>query len=492
MRIRRLFSILAPLALVASLAAAQSPALIPVGGEILVNTTTAEYQSSPDVAMDGAGNFVVVWMGGPFVGNREIFAQRYEASGTPLGSEFRVNTFTSTAQTNPRVGMDADGDFVVVWSSQNQFPPALSSVIGQRYDKTGAPVGGEFHISTGLTTISPDVAMGANGDFLVAWGGRPENTFESANVYARLYDSTGTVSTSAFVINAVPYTPFSVQRPSVMAAPDGSWVVAWTGPAAVGIDVLARRLDADGNPAGSEVVVQVSANAPRQDAGIAASSDRIVVSWTDNASNRSVHARLFDGGFAPLSGDLPISTLTGVRIQEPVCAMDGSGSFVVSWTETDQTIPSRDGSGSTVLARAFDPDGNPVGAEIVVNTTASGSQSSSRLAMSSDGRLAIVWRGERPGDQSDIFVQLYGTPATVLTDLIAFIESLGLGGVGDALIAKLEAAAASLEAGTTAAAINQLNAFQNQVEAQAGKKITTADAELLQQAVDDLIAALEG
>src|ERR1700712_639813 len=113
MRIRRLFSILAPLALVASLAAAQSSGPVPVGGEIHVNTTTAEYQSSPDVAMDDAGNFVVVWSGGPFIGNLEIFAQRYDASGTPLGSEFQVNTFTSTSQSNPKVGMDADGDFVV-------------------------------------------------------------------------------------------------------------------------------------------------------------------------------------------------------------------------------------------------------------------------------------------------------------------------------------------------------------------------------------------
>lgn len=490
---KRSFLSFVSMAAVLMAAAAAEAQLIPVGGETLVNTTTAQDQSSPDVAMDDAGNHVVVWHSGPYVGNTEIFARRFDASGAPLGSEFQVNTFTSTAQNNPRVGMDADGDFVVVWMSRSQFPPAIFSIIGRRYDKTGAPVGGEFHISTGLTTISPDVAMGANGDFLVSWTGRPEGTFGTSDLYARLYDSTGAPRTSSFVVGSLG--PFESVNPGVTATPDGGWIVAWTHFTSGNSDVLARRFDADGNPVGSEVVVQGPLSAPRQDPSVAAGGDRIVLCWMDNTGSRSVHARLFDGGFSPLTGDLSISTRTGVRVQEPACAMDGAGSFVISWTESDDTLPSSDGSDGTVLARAFDPDGNPVGAERVVNTTVFESQTDSRLAMSPNGRLAVVWRGPDVGARdvpSDVFAQLYGTPATVIADLIAFIRPLGLGGVGSALIVKLEAASASLAASDTTAAINQLNAFQNQVEAQAGKKLTQEDAVLLQQAVDALIASLEG
>ena len=36
---------------------------------------------------------------------------------TPLGSEFQVNTYTTNSQNNPSVAVDADGDFVVVWES---------------------------------------------------------------------------------------------------------------------------------------------------------------------------------------------------------------------------------------------------------------------------------------------------------------------------------------------------------------------------------------
>ncbi len=416
MKLRRLFSILPPLALAASLAAAQSPALVPVGGEIRVNTTTAESQSSPDVAMDDAGNFVVVWSGGPFLGNLEIFAQRYDASGTPLGSELQVNTFTSTSQSNPRVGMDADGGFVVVWMSENQFPPAIFSVIGQRYDNTGAPVGSEFHISTGLTTIFPDVAMGANGEFLVVWTGRPAGTFAPDDAYARLYDSAGNPSSSAFAVNAMPLPFFSFPEPAVTAAPDGSWVVAWKASSFSGFssDIVARRLDTDGNPVGSEVVVQVPSDAPRQDANVAASSDRIVVSWTDNTGDRSARARLFDDGFSPLTGDLQLSTLPMQPIQESAVAMDGAGRFVTAWVERDLEddddnvlSPTRDGSAASILARVFDAAGNPLGSDFVVNTTTEGFQAQPRLAMSPAGHLVATWIGPDTGFENDVFAQVY-------------------------------------------------------------------------------------
>ena len=103
--------------------------------------------------------------------------------------------------------MDADGDFVVVWLSRSQFPPAIFSIVGQRFDKTGARLGGEFNVSAGLTSLFPDVAMGANGDFLVVWPGRPVGT-SSNSLYARLYDSAGTPEPSSFVLDALSSTRF--------------------------------------------------------------------------------------------------------------------------------------------------------------------------------------------------------------------------------------------------------------------------------------------
>ena len=49
-----------------------------------------------------------------------VYAQRYNASGAAVGSEFRVNTTTASNQSAPSVAVDADGDFVVAWQSSGQ------------------------------------------------------------------------------------------------------------------------------------------------------------------------------------------------------------------------------------------------------------------------------------------------------------------------------------------------------------------------------------
>ena len=44
----------------------------------------------------------------------------YAHGPTPVGPEFRVNTYTTGGQVVPSVAMDADGDFVVTWDSLGQ------------------------------------------------------------------------------------------------------------------------------------------------------------------------------------------------------------------------------------------------------------------------------------------------------------------------------------------------------------------------------------
>lgn len=78
-----------------------------LGPEQQVNTFTTGDQlttleSRSHVAVDAQGNYVVTWTsygqdnpdGGP-----GVYARRYDASGNPLSDEFRVNTHTHTHRT---------------------------------------------------------------------------------------------------------------------------------------------------------------------------------------------------------------------------------------------------------------------------------------------------------------------------------------------------------------------------------------------------------
>ena len=93
--------------------------IVPIGSEFRVNTRTSGEQRTftetpQSVAMDADGDFVVTWSSNGQDGSGwGVYAQRYNAAGQALGNEFRVNTITSNSQQFSTVAMDADGDFVV-------------------------------------------------------------------------------------------------------------------------------------------------------------------------------------------------------------------------------------------------------------------------------------------------------------------------------------------------------------------------------------------
>ena len=99
----------------------------PLGPEFQVNSFTTGPQFEPAVAGNGAGRFTVSWTSGSFgtFYPRQdgsvygAFVQPYDASGTRLGGELQANTYTTGAQRATSVAMDAAGNFVVVWESVN-------------------------------------------------------------------------------------------------------------------------------------------------------------------------------------------------------------------------------------------------------------------------------------------------------------------------------------------------------------------------------------
>ena len=79
-----------------------------------------------------------------------------------------------------------------------------------------------------------------------------------------------------------------------------------------------------------------------------------------------------------------------------------------------------------------------------------------------------------------------------LEDLIEDIEEMDIHhGIENSLIKKLENVIKKLEKGNYDAAINQLNAFINEVEAQRGKKLTEDQADYLIMMAEKIIEKIE-
>jgi hypothetical protein len=144
--------------------------------ETLVNQNTSGSQgnhwSGKTVGMDSSGNYVVVWMDGSGAdgSGQGIYARRYDVNGTALGNAFRVNSYTFDSQRNPQVAMAANGSFVVVWESMGQ-DGSNYGIYAQRYNASGVVQGSEFRVNT-LTIDDqrePAVAMDANGNFVITY-----------------------------------------------------------------------------------------------------------------------------------------------------------------------------------------------------------------------------------------------------------------------------------------------------------------------------------
>jgi len=171
----------------------------PQGLEFQVNSYTTLFQHAASVAADAGGNFVVVWEShgsyGTDSNGHAIDGQRYASDGSTQGTEFQVNSYTTGYQSSPFVAAETDGDFVVVWSSFGSSGTDTSgrSIQGQRYTADGTPHSLQFEVNTYTTNqqYNTAVAAGEQG-FVVVWhsDGSPEMTNTGSSILGQRYQLT--------------------------------------------------------------------------------------------------------------------------------------------------------------------------------------------------------------------------------------------------------------------------------------------------------------
>jgi hypothetical protein len=287
----------------------------PVGSQFQVNTYTSMFQEEPAVAMDPSGKFVVAWKSSGSSGSDTyygILAQRFDANGTRLGAEFQVNSYTFGYQTRPAVATDALGNFVIAWESAFSGGTDHSgySIHAQRFSAGGTPLGSEFQVNTYTTNnqYNPSVASDAQGDFVVAWesyGSSGTDTSEFS-VQAQRFDDTGAPVGAQFQVNSL--TGYSQRLPAVASDSNGGFVVVWQSfwvPGDITGSIQGQRFSADGSGLGSEFTVNTYTWTAQTSPRVASDAlGNFVVVWrgmgssgTDTDSG-SIHGQRFDQLFS--------------------------------------------------------------------------------------------------------------------------------------------------------------------------------------------------
>jgi len=212
------------------------------GKEFRVNTETFNTQRNPIIAMDADGDFVISWASlGQDGSGFGVYAQRYTADGIKAGVEFQVNIETSNDQLNPSIAMDADGDFVIAWQSQgdDENHPEGWGIYAQRYKADGTPASATDISMNSYSTgdqRNSSIAMDADGDFVIAWNSN-QNGEKYDDIYHHRYKADGTTASASDQITTL--NDEKPQRiPSIAMDADGDFVIAWQ---SKGQDVPAKK-----------------------------------------------------------------------------------------------------------------------------------------------------------------------------------------------------------------------------------------------------------
>ena len=299
---------------------------VPLGGDIVVNTYTTGDQYQPQVAADDTGNFVVVWNSFGQDGSQSgIFGRRFDDGGLPLGTEFQVNVVTTGFQSNPSVAMDAAGEFVVVWDD-------LYRIVGRRYDAAGGPLGGEFQVNTATTGFrgNADVAMTSGGSFVVVW----IEAGSSLDVHGQRFDAAGLPVGGEFQVSTTTTSTLEFPRVAIDAAGNfvvvWSSVQQDGGVIARRLDASAVPLGGE-----FEVPTVTSGLEFHPDVAMSPAGDFLVVWQDNAPNVQRVLGQRFDATGTRQGGEFQLGADSGFSPFTPAVAMDGDGDFLAAWSDFD-------------------------------------------------------------------------------------------------------------------------------------------------------------
>jgi large repetitive protein len=382
---------------------------VPMGAEFRVPTYTSGTQGTASVTLSATGDFIVLWGSDGQEGSQSgAYAQRYASSGSQLGSEFRVNTYTTGGQFHNVAAFDTAGNFVVVWHSLNE-DGSLYGIFGQRYSSAGTPAGAEFQVNT-YTTGSQDhpvVVSGTAGGFVVAWQSAGQDG-AGFSIIGRRYASSGAPLGGEFQINS--YTTGSQGLPRVASDSSGNFVVVWQSDTQDGstYGIFGQRYASTGVPSGNEFQVNTYTTGYQRFPSVASdSSGNFVVVWqsyTQDGSTFGIFGQRYASTGAPSGNEFQVNTYTTGSQGFPGVASDSSGNFVVVWVSDGQ-----DGSYGGVFGQRYASSGAPAGAEFRVNTYTTNAQFTPAVSADPAGNFVVVWESYLQGPYLlSVFGQRYG------------------------------------------------------------------------------------
>jgi hypothetical protein len=306
----------------------------------------------------------------------------------------QANAYTTGEQWAPAVAVAPDGTFVVAWTSEGSYgsDDAQSSVQARRFGNAGGPLGAQFQVNqwTPRPQIPTGVLMDEDGEFTVIWVS-VENSpcCYGSSASGRRYSASGVPSGPEFTV--APYEEYAVGV-SAAGRPGGEFVAVR---ANYGI-VSVWRYGASGNGLGEFTILPAADHVLSNGAVAVAPEGEFVVAWLDTTVenyqpvSRELRAQRYDAAAVPVGGEIQIAASGTGSPGRVRLARNAGGNFLLVWS--DEVSVGDDTSETSVQARAFDAQGVALGPQLQINDLTSGYQASESVAAAPDGSFVVAWR----------------------------------------------------------------------------------------------------
>jgi len=368
----------------------------PILSTLKVNDETVpadQFLASADVSP--TGKVVVTWVDGK---NLEIKAQRLDNNLSKIGSNFKVNSGPNNSAYAPAVTVAPSGSFIITWEDV-RFG---YSIFAQRYDSSGSALGSNFQVSTdaGLFPhLYPAISTDGNGDFVIAW---EDYRNIDGDIYFQRYDSAGVAQDSNTQANLDAGSEDQYQ-PDVKKTYDGKIIFSWVDMTNGNPDIYFQRADSGGALQGSAVKVNSDAGIdPQWEPSIDTDSlGNFIISWTDYRSAPAIYIQRYDTMGNALGTNTQISDLGLLRERHsPSLFQPNTGDLVAGWMDY------RNRNYDIYLQR-LTVAGTKKGNNFKANLDLTGAQQKTpSLAVNSKRESFVVWEDFRSGNADIFFRQI--------------------------------------------------------------------------------------
>lgn len=374
-------------------------------GEEQVNTYFENNQYKPAVASLENGGFVVTWKSYGQDGDiGGIYAQRYDSNRVKVGDEVQVNTTWKDHQSEPAIaGMSNEG-YVIIWTSYNQDGPG-SGVYMQRYEADGSAVGGETRVNSETIDWQAEPAVVAvDGGYVVTWMSYGQDG-SGRGIYMQRFDNAGAKQGIETLVN---HETEGHQSKPTIAQTDSGYVIVWQ---SVGQEsdgstgIYAQRFDHTGNKLGAETLINSTMSGDQTEPTVTGlASGGYVVAWSSygqDGSGEGVYMKQYAANGTLVVDEKQVNTTTAHDQSEPSVASLADGGYLITWNSYAQ-----DGSMGGIFAQRYTANGTAVDGETQINTTTENHQSEPTVSGLEDGSYVVAWTSYgQDGSGDGIFIQ---------------------------------------------------------------------------------------